>query len=184
MHTRLIEILGVLLDYKHHHMPLMNIVLCTNGYSEHTRLVLGKVPSQVTIVDSAKRSKHNTAHCPFNLAPKDKKAFKSHDFSRGCWLPLYYGIGLTRHGYYPHPICGGIDRVLGFDMGLKALPSSDYSWAEFYKRLCPYCGHYYRYAPTGPIGRKDGAEERGKMSPSWQKAYSAYRKNKPVLSEY
>lgn len=184
MHPRLFEILGILLDYKRKHAPLTNIVLCTNGYSEHTRLVLIKMPSEITIVDSAKQSIYNSSHCAFNSAPKDDRAFKRHDFSKGCWLPLYYGIGLTRHGYYPHPICGSIDRVLGFNMGLKELPSSDYSWAEFYKRLCPYCGHYYKYAPSGPIGSKGRVEDRGKMSPSWQTAYSEYRKKKPVLSVF
>jgi hypothetical protein len=97
---------------------------------------------------------------------------------------MYYGIGLTRHGYYPHPICGGIDRVLGFDIGLKSLPPPDYSWREHYRTLCRYCGHYNRYTPAGPVHYARHKSEQGRMSPSWQKAYADYRKKKPVLSCY
>ena len=184
LHPQLGEVLGILLDYKRHSAPSTNLVLCTNGHGERARRVLKEVPSELEICDSRKQARVTDLHCAFNMAPVDDRAFEGHDFSKGCWLPMLYGIGLTRHGYYPHPICAGIDRVLGLDIGLKKLPPSDHSWTEHYDRLCRYCGHYNRYAPAGPIRYARPTREKGKMSPFWQAAYARYQKERPVLSLY
>lgn len=178
------EILSLLAEYKNRSGSRTNFVLCTNGHSPEGTKQLENMPSGITVYNSGKQTRHNDHHCAFNAAPADSLAFKGHDFSNGCWLPMYYGIGLTQHGYYPHPICGGIDRVLGFDMGLKTLPPPDYSWQEHYRTLCRYCGHYNRYAPAGPVRYAPHAREQGRMTPAWQRAYAGYRKKKPVLSRY
>lgn len=180
----LLEILRVLLEYKTRSASQTNFVLCSNGHSGQTRKRLEAIPPGIIVCNSGKQARSNDHHCAFNAAPIDSIAFKGHDFSNGCWLPMYYGIGLTEHGYYPHPICGGIDRVFGFDMGLKTLPPPDYSWQEHYRTLCRYCGHYNRYAPAGLVRYAPKAREQGWMSPSWQRAYAEYRNKKPVLSRY
>jgi hypothetical protein len=118
------------------------------------------------------------------MAPVDDPKFARHDFSGGCWLPAYYGIGLTRHGYYPHPICGSIDRVFGFDLGLKKLPPPNFFWKKHFRKLCALCGHYDRYSPAGPRQTTGLIDDRGRMSTSWQRAYNKYREKKPVLSLY
>lgn len=183
-HPRLDSILAILLDYKRVSAPLTGIVICSNGVSEETRRVLASLPPGVRVRNSMKQEPANDLHCAFNMAPVDNPLFRGHDFSKGCWLPMYYGIGLTRHGYYPHPVCGAIDRVLGLDIGLKRLPPADHSWEEHYRRLCPYCGHYNRYTPGGPVRYAGRRTERGGMSPFWRKAYENYRKKKPELSLY
>lgn len=184
LHPQLGEILEILLNYKRHSAPSTNVVLCTNGHGERTSRKLRDMPSELRIRNSEKQARLVDSHCAFNMAPIDDRAFRGHDFSKGCWLPMYYGIGLTRHGYYPHPICGGIDRVLGLDVGLKKLPPSDHSWIDHYRSLCRYCGHYNRYAPAGPIRYARQARERGRISPFWQAAYARYRRKRPVLSLY
>ncbi len=178
------EILELLADYKANTAPQTTIILCSNGHSRQTRQRLDTVPPGVVVYNSDKQVRGHSQHCAFNVAPIDSRAFRNHDFSNGCWLPLYYGIGLTQHGYYPHPICGGIDRVLGFDIGLKSLPPSDYSWREHYRTLCRYCGHYNRYCPEGPVRYASSAREQGRMSAFWQKAYAEYCIKKPVLTRY
>ena len=178
------EILDLLAGYKNYCGSRTDFVLCTNGHSPEGRKQLENVPSGITVYNSAKQTRGIDHHCAFNAAPNDSVFFKGHDFSNGCWLPMYYGIGLTQHGFYPHPICGGIDRVMGFDIGLKSLPPPDYSWREHYRILCRYCGHYNRYCPEGAVRYAPISLERGRMSSSWRKAYTSYRRNKPVLSRY
>jgi hypothetical protein len=176
MHPQLFEILDILLEYKNRHAPLTNIVLCTNGYSEKTLQILQKIPPDIIIVNANKPSYSINSHCAFNMAPIDEKSYKKHDFTSGCWLPLYYGIGLTRDGYYPHPICGGIDRVFGFKIALKDMPQRNHSWTKHYKKLCPYCGHYNKYPLPGYPQNENAIKEQGMMSISWRKAYSKYNK--------
>ncbi len=183
-HPQLFDILGILLEYTRRHSPSATIMLCTNGYGERARQVLARMPPGIVIVDSAKQSRSSDSHCAFNMAPVDHEAYEDGDFSNGCWLPTHYGIGLTRYGYYPHPICGNIDRVFGFDIGRKSLPAGHHLWMEQYRKLCPYCGHYNGYAPSGVIRNPEHIQERGKMSPAWQEAYRAYKLKKPLLSLY
>lgn len=178
------DILELLLEYKRRSAPRTSLVLCSNGHGRKARDCLQKVPADITVYDSGKQAGGNDHHCAFNFAPVDSRVFRRHDFSNGCWLPLYYGIGLTHNGYYPHPICGGIDRVMGFDIGLKSLPPPNYSWREHYRMLCRYCGHYNRYCPEGAVRYAPAFRERRRMSQSWQKAYAAYRTQPPALSRY
>ena len=177
LHPQFFAILELLLEYKKKHEPLTNIIVCSNGHSEKTRRILEKIPAEIKIVNSGKQSKAGQSHCAFNMAPIDDEAYQDHDFFCGCWLPLYYGFGLTKDGYYPHPICGNIDRVFGFNIGLKEMPPMGYSWEQHYKKLCPYCGHYSKYPPPSALRpRKIVDKDRGRMSASWQKAYAEYKR--------
>jgi hypothetical protein len=184
VHPQLFEILDILCAYKKDHAPETNLVLCTNGHGEPARRALDRMPPEITVINSAKAPAGDNSHCAFNMAPVDDPKFARHDFSGGCWLPAYYGIGLTRHGYYPHPICGSIDRVFGFDLGLKKLPPPNFFWKKHFRKLCALCGHYDRYSPAGPRQTTGLIDDRGRMSTSWQRAYNKYREKKPVLSLY
>ena len=90
-----------------------------------------------------------------------------------------------RYGYYPYPICGHIDRVFGFDIGVKKLPGAGHSWADLCNRLCRYCGCYDNrhlvYERSQNAGQSGAG---GGVSPAWQQAYSEYRHRKPVLGTY
>jgi hypothetical protein len=138
---------------------------------------------------SAKRGPEQASHCAFNLAPIDQPEMKGSDFSQGCFLPAREGLGLTRHGYYPHPVCGGIDRVFGFDIGRQSLPTREDDMREQFARLCPLCG-LFRFFRSLDSRRPDilpDSEEialRGTLSPSWVRAYAAYRAQAPRLTSY
>ena len=73
--------------------------------------------------------------------------------------------GLTPFGYYSCAPAGGIDRVIGFDMGHKTLPAPDDQMYELRDKVCRYCGHF--------IGRRISTDKPG-VSAIWKKAYEKY----------
>jgi hypothetical protein len=189
LHPQLDEILAELRRYRRRHSPHLVIELCSNGFSARAREILDRLPPDIQAKNSAKTSGRQPSHIGFNVAPIDLPEFAAADFGHGCYIQRIFGLGLTRHGYYPHPICGGIDRVLGFDIGLKALPSSPEVLAGQMKRLCPWCGHFREFRSGHPwhdllrYGRHD-THPPGSQSPSWMNAYRDFRRQRPGLSLY
>jgi hypothetical protein len=189
LHPQLDEILEELLRFRRDHVPECRIVLCSNGHGERARRVIARLPAGVDLKNSAKSADPRQGHAAFNVAPADVPAFAGADFSQGCYIHPIFGLGLTRAGYYPHPICGGIDRVFGFDVGLKRLPRTAEELAGQMRRLCPLCGHFREFRPAGrPRSRAwqrgGGDFPPGSMSRSWLAAYRAFRERPPALSPY
>jgi len=190
LHPRLPEILAALLRYRERYSPDSVIELCTNGRGPAARRLIDRPPPGVRIKNSAKSPERKNRHIAFNIAPIDQAGFTGADFSQGCYIHAIFALGLTRHGYYPHPICGGIDRVLGFDIGRKNLSDVAGGVREQMSRLCPYCGHFREFrGRDGRLATKvlpqhtdDSPPER--MSPSWIEAYRNYRRNPPELTLY
>jgi hypothetical protein len=190
LHPRLPEILEALCLYREHYSPASIIELCTNGFGEAARRLRDQPPSGVRIKNSAKSPARDHHHIAFNMAPVDQAAFAGADFSQGCYIHAIFGLGLTRYGYYPHPICGGIDRIFGFDIGIKNLADVAGGLHAQMARLCPYCGHFREFRAPGdargekaPAGRA-GGPPRERMSSSWREAYRSYRQRPPRLSSY
>ncbi len=189
LHPQLDDILAELRRYRRLHSPRCVIELCSNGFSTRAREILDRLPPDIRAKNSAKTPGRQKGHIDFNVAPIDLPEFAHADFGRGCYIQRIFGLGLTRNGYYPHPICGGIDRVFGFDIGLKALPSSPEALAEQMKRLCPWCGHFREFRSGHPwrdllsYGRHD-AHPPGSQSPSWSNAYRNFQRQRPGLSLY
>lgn len=188
LHPRLDEILDELLRYRRDHAPQCVIELCTNGHGEMARRVLAGLPRGVRAKNSAKPPVADQGHMAFNVAPADLPAFAGADFTEGCYIHFIFGLGLTRAGYYPHPVCGGIDRVYGFDVGLKRLPATAAELAGQMRRLCPLCGHFREFRPRGRgtsrWRRGAGDFPPGSISPSWAEAYRAFREAPPALTPY
>ncbi len=186
LHPHLGEIIARLLDYKNRYSHKTEITLKTNGYGDSRSIVRTLVPTdRIRVIDSSKTTPVHNDHWPFNSAPCDDPAFAETDFSRGCYLPACYGVGLTRYGYYPHPVCGGIDRVMGLDIGRKELPPMDDSMRDQFAQLCPYCG-FFRVMT---LQRKDATGDPSDMntlniSPSWKTLYARYRTRPPRLTLY
>jgi hypothetical protein len=190
LHPQLDEILDELLRYRSLHSPACKIELCTNGSSARTQRILRGLPPCVQAKNSVKSPGRHERHFSFNIAPVDLPEFAGDDYGRGCYIQHIFGLGLTRNGYYPHPICGGIDRVFGFDVGLKSLPAPGAGLARLMRQLCPLCGHFREF-PAGGRGLLDVLKHAGKdkfppghKSPSWIRAYRDFRKNRPRLSLY
>lgn len=187
LHPNLPEIIELLLRYKKTFSPRTTVQLLTNGYGNQSR-TCGEYLRQrdILVVNTRKTSRVQPHHCAFNIAPCDMPEMGSIDFSQGCFLPACYGLGLTRHGYYPHPICGGIDRVFGFGIGRKKLPAPTDSMQDQFARLCALCG-YFRHSFLSNARHADHAsrdDARSGISVSWKAAYSRYQKEVPMLELY
>ncbi|MCX6555423.1 MAG: radical SAM protein [Candidatus Aminicenantes bacterium] len=190
LHPQIDGILAELQRYRLLHAPDCEIELCSNGHNPRARRILGRLPRGIRAKNSAKSAERPKRHFGFNIAPVDLNEFAGADYGQGCYIQRIFGLGLTRSGYYPHPICGGIDRVFGFDIGLKSLPAANADMSAQMVRLCPFCGHFreFRGAGHGLLGILKGGADNGfspgHKSPSWTKAYRDYRKNRPRLSLY
>jgi hypothetical protein len=189
LHPQFREIVLCLDRYRRGHAPATVVKVISNGASKLCRATLAALPRSVEVFITAKRQPEQASHCAFNLAPVDLPELVGTDSSQGCFLPAREGLGLTRYGYYPHPVCGGIDRVFGFDIGRRSLPRTDDDLREQFARLCPLCG-LFRFFTSLDRQRPDIMPKagelalRGAMSPTWVRAYARYRERPPQLTLY
>ena len=121
LHPDLFKIIELLLSYKRNFSPETKIAMVSNGYSGKTGDILSRMPKEVEISNTNKKSPVQQ-HRTFYRAPIDFKMFKDVEYINGCATSQSCGIGLTPYGYYPCAPCGAIDRVFGLDLGEKKLP--------------------------------------------------------------
>jgi hypothetical protein len=173
LHPDLIQILELLLDYRETASPATCIAMITNGSGPYVKRVLEKIPAGVEVRNTEKE--HGLAPFDaFNSAPADSPLYRYADYANACAIHSFCGMGLTPYGYYPCAVAGGIDRILGLDVGRKELPAPDDPMLEELRLLCRYCGHFGFARPT----------KRKKVSPFWRDAYARYRERKPHLTIY
>ena len=189
LHPQFEEIIRILNEYRRRHLPSAWIQINTNGYSSSSRALLSRLPPGIDVYSSEKKGPRQRLHCAFNVAPVDLPEFSGTNYSQGCFQPAQYGLGLNRYGYYPHPACGGIDRVFGFDVGRKTLPSVRDDLRDQFARLCCYCGCFRNFSSRVRSDydlRPSSAEITlcGQISASWRDAYRRYREIPPRLSLY
>lgn len=176
LHPGFDRILETLAPYKKHH-PECEVRILTNGHGEEVRGRLSSLPEWVTVRNSSKTSGVQRFRT-FNVAPIDLDAHRTCDFSRGCFIIEDCGMALTRYGYYCCAAGSAVDRVFGFDVGLKFLSSvTDAAMKDQRTRLCRYCGHYRSNYKTVRTRTQE-------MSPSWQEAVARYRREPPRLTLY
>ncbi len=179
LHPQFFQVLETLKKYKNFN-PKTSIVIVTNGYGKKVNDILFRVPSWVVVENTHKESFIQTFDS-FNKAPIDQPKYKKEKYKKACSVTDLCGIGLTKHGYY---ICGvggaGIDRIFGFDIGIKKLSEvKDSKLKKQRKILCKYCGHYGKQVTKN----KNWISEE-KISPIWKKSYENYKKQKPKLRSY
>lgn len=185
LHPDIEWIMGELAEYQANHLPNIILELVTNGHGDDIQKKLLKLPSCVKITNTHKESPFGNRFENFNNAPKDDLRFTFTDYSNGCWIMQECGLGMTPYGFYQCAIAGGIDRVIGYDIGLKHIPSSndDYKLLKGQMRsLCRWCGHFQ-------TGNKIPTAERQEIlesfySRSWKNAYLSFHDRKPELSRY
>jgi len=178
LHPRFFKILDIMNIYKKKH-PGTRIELVTNGYGQMVNTVLKQVPAWVKITNMKKKS-NVQKFSSYNVAPIDLGKFSRSNFSKGCEITEYCGLGLTRYGYYPCGAGASVDRVFGFDIGIKTLADCNRKkLRQQLHLLCRYCGHFkdrnmWHY----------NTETEEKMSKTWQDTYNKYQKEKPGLTLY
>lgn len=194
LHPDFFRIISALRNYIKNDSLATVLQVNTNGYSPSSFEILSRLPEDVLVYNSGKTNRTSDEHLPFNQAPVDLEKLSGYDFSQGCCLPAMYGLGLNRYGYYPHPNCGGIDRVFGFNIGRRSLPAPGDRLEEQYHLLCRFCGllpYYNREVSRGFIPGETKTLPAGinrfrvrKQSPSWRGAYLRYQTRKPEMTRY
>lgn len=176
LHPDFNRIVKILLSYREMN-PECEIKVLTNGYGAQVKKVLSNLPDSVNIENSQRTKRAPMFHSQY-VAPIDVEKFRNDNFSNGCFVIEYCGIGMSRYGYYCCGAGAAVDRVFGFDIGLKSLSSvTDEALKKQLKLLCAYCGHYkYNY--------NEKWVNTEKASKSWQNAIDKYNKKRPVLTLY
>jgi hypothetical protein len=182
LHPDILGILDILLSYKETHSPSSLIEITTSGYGTDVKNAIAAVPNGVEINNTHKQDAYQEKFEPFNVAPQDQCKFCLSDFRNGCSTTKDCGLGLNVYGYYPCGPGGGIDRVMGFDIGLKHIPRLHDEIFPQMEQLCRFCGHFCsrHFIPKEKRDTIIGSP----MSKSWKKAYAAFQKNKPTLTKY
>ena len=182
IHPQIFEIVNLILNYKKEHSPNTKIQFFTNGFNTKVKEVIKRLPTEIDVLNSDKVSAVQSDFTFFNMAPIDYKICRGINYSNACMATEGCGIGLTKYGYYPCIVAGGIDKVFGFDIGRKALPPIEDPMTDQSKVLCRYCGHLMFYLNC--FLQEDKQKIKRKISRSWEEAYNLYKKNITHLSDY
>jgi len=164
--------------------------ITSNGYTKESRDLLKKFKNISNIqidYNSFKTSNKVEYFTPFNIAPIDVEEFKNKYFSKACWVTSYCGIGLNKYGYYPCGVAGSIDRVIGYDLGVKSLKAvTQKKMKELLNTFCRFCGNYIDYDDNAGnfISRCEKAPlTKNKVTITWKKFYKNYQAQKPKLTK-
>lgn len=174
IHPQFLDIVALLRDWRVRHSPRTELEVCTNGHGARVRSVLSQLPRDVRIRNTQKVSPIQPDFVSFNVAPVDVPEYAHADFSHGCGIIQNCGMGLTPFGYYPCAPAGGIDRIFGLNIGRMRMPDPDDDMQDDLRRLCKLCGIFKR-------AQRDGSLHGPVMSPTWEAAYRAWRKNPPAV---
>ncbi len=190
LHPNFVEIVQLIYDeYILKHSTNTVLQITSNGYSEKTREILEKLPKSKNIVidrDSFKQSPKVEYFTQFNVAPVDLQEYRTSDFSKACWVTSYCGIGLNKYGYYPCGVAGAMDRVMGYDIGIKSLKEVTVDkLKELLDVFCRYCGNFVDYSDNfGDFIPR--CEKRPFKKPiitkTWVEIYLNYHRKRPKLT--
>lgn len=160
LHSRIFDIIDLLINYQQTYNPSVRLVLGTNFFGNQVHRVLEQLPDGITLKSTLKSSRVNLFK-PFNVAPVDRWYNRFSDYACGCRIIAECGLGLTPSGYYMCAIAGGIDRIVGYHLGRKVLPEESDTLSDQMSAFCRLCGHFGFQWPT----------RRAKLSKTWRLAY-------------
>jgi len=199
LHPDIHEIFAMFVRYKKDHSPGTFLRITTNGYGTRVRKVLETMPPEINVMNTGKIPLDNEGHVQITGRPEtafdtyhvatvdavDASRSATLDFEKGCRILETGGLGLTRYGYYPCGAGASVDRVFGFDVGVKSL--AEINARDFRKglsKLCRHCGHFkakgrYDLKASAPLTSTDQV-----TSASWSAAFTQFKDNKNRLSEF
>lgn len=171
LHPEFSQIIDELLRYKTWFGgSILEVV--SNGYGATVNRQLEQLPESVLVDNTAKTSPIQPYFGPFNLAPVDDARYAFTDYANACTIVRDCGMGLTPMGYYPCAVAGGIDRILGANVGSASLPTDDDDMLNAARKLCGLCGRFRDGHFVPRILRPVLNEER--VSPSWKELYERW----------
>ena len=174
LHPEFSEIVHMLLAWREKHSPNTRLEVVTNGYGCKVEGALARLPPGIEVHNTSKVSQTQPFRS-FNVAPVDCAEYDQADYTNGCRVIKVSGIGLTPYGWYPCAIAGGIDRIVGFDLGRKHLPDPEDDMLDQLKIFCRLCGNFKRrYEP--PVYRPV-------KSQTWEWIYNRHREEPPKLTK-
>ncbi|MFZ0612528.1 MAG: radical SAM protein [Desulfobacterales bacterium] len=178
LHSRIFDIIDLLIKYQRKYNPSVRLELGTNFYGNRVHRVLEKLPGAIA-VKSTLKSSPVILFRPFNVAPVDMLFNRFSDYASGCRIIKECGLGLTPSGYYMCAVAGGIDRIFGYHMGRQMLPDETDTLADQMATFCALCGHFGFQWPT----------RRTRQSKTWRLAYERLKDmptshTDPVLPQY
>lgn len=182
LHPEIKNILEKFVEFKKDFSHSTRIEISTNGYSTMIAEQIKNVPPEVAVINTYKESIYQEKFELFNLAPCDLRHHYFTDYSNACWVTNDCGIGLNKFGYYHCAVAAGIDRVMGFNVGLKSLPPLEEQMLKQKQMLCRFCGHFLNRIHIKSHLREKISEE--VISNSWKSSYKRYSKIRPALSIY
>ena len=164
LHSRILEIIDLLIGYQREFNPSVRLVLGTNYFGPHVHRVLAQLPDEIVVKSTLKSSRVNLFK-PFNVAPVDTRYNRFSDYASGCRIIEECGLGLTPSGYYMCAVAGGIDRVFRYDLGRTEIPDNTDALVDQMAAFCRLCGHFGFQWPT----------RKTKLSKTWRGAYERLR---------
>ena len=189
LHPDFLGILSELLAYRNP-TSTTTFRIITNGFGDDVNAVLPRVGEPWQILNTHK-TRDSPRFSAYNLAPIDDPACRDDDFSAGCAVTQWCGLGLTRYGFYACGAGASVDRVFGMDIALKSLRDvSPVTVRAQLERLCRFCGHFSDFGAKVELVRRGGSghpvtwSSEPAISPAWAAAYEAYRRSRPSLSLY
>jgi hypothetical protein len=178
----------ILFQYIDKYSPTTILQITSNGLPS-AQLKLKELPIHKNLViDKLSFKTRNKIEyfSPFNDAPIDNPKFENADYSKGCWVTAYCGIGLNSFGFYACSVIGGIDRVVGKNFGIKSLAEIDSKkLTNQLSEFCKYCGNYadYEINKGDFIPRCEKAPyNKNIISKTWQSIYESFQENNPILT--
>jgi uncharacterized radical SAM superfamily Fe-S cluster-containing enzyme len=175
LHPKFLEIIGLLDKWFKNNSPATELKVISNGYSKKSRDILSLIPEYWHHNKSFKDIKNLPYFEPFNIAPIDLPEWEKEDFSKGCWISQYCGIGLTPQGYFPCAVSGGIERIFRLGNGLTLLPQNIETLKSIYSDYCCFCGHFFQDQYRSRSVRKNTGFDVSNISHSWNQAYLKWR---------
>jgi hypothetical protein len=160
LHSRIFDIIDLLINYQRVYNPSVKLVLGTNLHGARVHRVLEKLPDAIFLKSTLKSSRVNLFR-PMNMAPTDSVLNCYADYTCGCRIIEECGLGVTPSGYYMCAVAGGIDRIFGYRLGRSTLPDDRERFSDQMNAFCRLCGHFGFQWPT----RKE------KISETWRLAY-------------
>ena len=167
LHSRILDIIDLLIRYRRDHNPQVKLVLGTNFKGSRVKRVLAKLPESIHIKSTLKTSPVNLFR-PFNVAPVDSVLNRFSDYTCGCRIIQECGLGVTPMGYYMCAVAGGIDRIFQYHLGRKRIPDETDRLSDQMSAFCRLCGHFGVQWPTRRI----------KQSPTWRRAYRRFERER------